>query len=444
MHLPDLNNIASSDFSTEENTMQAQADNMRSNAQVEKRTPANKPECEAGDRQTTLNPLLCYITYGLNSGTPSHVKSTVLGTFTSHEITSAKNILFNQCDTDIIGENIKRQSTNTRSKEEANIHDIVQAIIQLDNSQKLPTMAIAAFDLHKIPRMHPEETNMISALERIRSLEDTVNNLRYMVDTVMTDNASLRADITSHCAPSYAKIASGSSKPNTLSKSPLSNPSIVSSQTGALNTNSTTKIATPNIGNVSSKVSTNKIPDRNDSKGNTEHIEPNNTNNKSAKKPDTKVPDTAVPAEEVLDSDVPSDITPELSSRTSDDGQEGFMQPRYHRRKQSRRIVRGNRSDDRIQGAPVASRFLFIYRVKKTTSVDNINTYLMDMEVDVRSLESVSHKDAKYKSFKLEVSKDDYTKLFSEDAWPNGICVKQYISKRKAIDSSEIPNPRQT
>ena len=54
--LPDLNNIASSDFSTEENTMQAQADNMRSNAQVEKRTPANKPECEAGDRQTILNP----------------------------------------------------------------------------------------------------------------------------------------------------------------------------------------------------------------------------------------------------------------------------------------------------------------------------------------------------------------------------------------------------
>ena len=131
-----------------------------------------------------------------------------MGAFKSQEITSAKNILFNQCDTDINGETIKRQSTNTRSKEEANIHDIVQAIIQLDNSQKLSTMAIAAFDMHKIPRMHPEEMNMISALERIRALEDTVNNLRYMVDTVMTDNASLRADIASHRAPSYAKIAS--------------------------------------------------------------------------------------------------------------------------------------------------------------------------------------------------------------------------------------------
>ena len=105
-------------------------------------------------------PLLCYIIYGLNSCTPSNVKSAVLGAFTSQEITSAKNILFNQSDTDIIGENIKRQSTNTRIKEEANIHDIVQAIIQLDNSQKLPTMAIAAFDMHKIPRMHPEEMNI--------------------------------------------------------------------------------------------------------------------------------------------------------------------------------------------------------------------------------------------------------------------------------------------
>ena len=152
-----------------------------------------------------------------------------------------------------------------------------------------------------------------------------------------------------------------------------------------------------------------------------------------------------MPAEEAPDSDVPSEVTPDLSLRTSDDYQEGFMQPRYHRSKQSRPIVRGNRSDDLIQGAPVASRFLFIYRVRKTTSVDNINTYLMDIDVDVRSLESVSHKDAKYKSFKLEVSKDDHKTLFSEDAWPNDICVKQYISKRKAIDSQdEVPNPRQT
>ena len=166
--------------------MHEQDDNTRSNAQVDKRTPENKPECEAGDRQTILNPLLCYLTYGLNSGTPSHVKSAVFGAFTSQEITSAKNILFNQRDTDIIGENIKRQSTNTRSKEEANIHDIVQAIIQLDNSQKLPTMAIAASDMHNIPRMHPEEMTMISALERIRTLEDTVNNLRYMVDKLKT------------------------------------------------------------------------------------------------------------------------------------------------------------------------------------------------------------------------------------------------------------------
>ena len=59
--------------------------------------------------------------------------------------------------------------------------------------------------------------------------------------------------------------------------------------------------------------------------------------------------------------------------------------------------------------------------------MDSLNTYLMGMGVDIRSLESVSHKDAKYKSFKLEISKDDYNKLFSEDAWPNGICVKQYI-----------------
>ena len=43
----------------------------------------------------------------------------------------------------------------------------------------------------------------------------------------------------------------------------------------------------------------------------------------------------------------------------------------------------------------------------------------MDMDVDVRSLEYVSHKDATCKSLKLEISKDHYNKLFSEDA-----CIK--------------------
>ena len=75
-----------------------------------------------------------------------------------------------------------------------------------------------------------------------------------------------------------------------------------------------------------------------------------------------------------------------------------------YRRKQICRTVRGNRSDYRIQGAPEASRFLFIYRVKKSINEDSLNTYLMGMDVNVRSLEYVSHKDAKYKLCKLEVS----------------------------------------
>ena len=46
--------------------------------------------------------------------------------------------------------------------------------------------------------------------------------------------------------------------------------------------------------------------------------------------------------------------------------------------------------------------------------------------MEVRSLECMSHKDANYKSYKLDTSNEDLKKLFSSDIWPSGICVRQY------------------
>ena len=138
-------------------------------------------------------------------------------------------------------------------------------------------------------------------------------------------------------------------------------------------------------------------------------------------------PPAAVSAEER-----PAQV-PESSSSTSDNSDEDFERPRYHRKKQPSRIVRCKRLDDQIQGAPVASGILLVFRVQKFTSDNSLKSYLKEISVDVCSLLCVSHEDTKYRSLTLEVSKDDHNKLFAEDAWSNGTCVNCYIYKNTDV-----------
>jgi hypothetical protein len=50
-----------------------------------------------------LEPLLVYIHYTLQSGMADNIKRAVTGSFTEEVILEAKEVLFNQCDADVIG-----------------------------------------------------------------------------------------------------------------------------------------------------------------------------------------------------------------------------------------------------------------------------------------------------------------------------------------------------
>ena len=39
----------------------------------------------------------------------------------------------------------------------------------------------------------------------------------------------------------------------------------------------------------------------------------------------------------------------------------------------------------------------------------------------------MSHFDAKHQTFKLEISKDDLTKVYNPDFWPCGINIRRYF-----------------
>ena len=125
-----------------------------------------------------LEPLLAYILFSLQSSTSENISKAVLGHFTPEQIFNAKEVLWGKCDIKVIGQKVRRRGSNVRSEQDANLQDIIAALMKLDKVDKLPCVVIDAGSLGIIPRSHPEELNNISLLDRLNILEARVTSLQ--------------------------------------------------------------------------------------------------------------------------------------------------------------------------------------------------------------------------------------------------------------------------
>ena len=121
----------------------------------------------------------------------------------------------------------------------------------------------------------------------------------------------------------------------------------------------------------------------------------------------------------------------DIVSVNTTDTDNGFLyQPREVRRMrkpQSHSAVVGIRAaNGRFRGAQVPSRDIFVYRVENDALESEIECHVKDNGIVPRSVETVSHADAIYKSFKLTVYVNDMGKVRDADFWPEGIMVRRY------------------
>ena len=121
----------------------------------------------------------------------------------------------------------------------------------------------------------------------------------------------------------------------------------------------------------------------------------------------------------------------DIVSVNTTDTDNGFLyQPREVRRmrkQQSHSAVVGTReANGRFRGAQAPSRDIFVYRVENDALESEIECHFKDNGIVPRSVETVSHADAMYKSFKLTVSVNDMGKVLDADFWPEGIMVRRY------------------
>ena len=92
-------------------------------------------------------------------------------------------------------------------------------------------------------------------------------------------------------------------------------------------------------------------------------------------------------------------------------------------------------------GAPPRSRYLVIGRVLKDKKAEDIKNYIneMDSTIEIRSLEPISHVDARAQKFKLEVSVSDFFKVKDRNFWESGISCYPFRGEwnRDTTDTTE-------
>ena len=337
------------------------------------------------DMVMLIHPILSYIAFSLNGGTIELIKQAVAGYFTSDDICEAKDLIFTKCDEEVIGVKKSRRirDGDARSKTDHDVMDIIEALNKLDAAGKTPDILIKATDLHLIPRSKPEELQSITLVDRVGHMEEKMRWMQEAIDKTFAVNMSLndRVSDIEKDKTSYAEIAKRNAQ-----TAPATRPKI-STVIPAVNPAALGKNHYDNYKGLCVK-----MPEHNE------------------------VCDPAIRR------------TQSTFSVASNNSAE-YQYPRSQEKRQRRqyKIIKGKTTAGlSFKGAPVPDRHLFIHRVDSTVSISDVNDHLVNNNFTVRKLECVSHDMAKYKSFKLTVPVDQFSKLFDEDLWPEGVRVRKY------------------
>ena len=117
-----------------------------------------------------FNVVLCYTAYGMSCAKIHNVHTMVMSSFSVDTLSEAKYVLWDEC-----GEHLEakqqRQDSKNRSKKDAIITDMLDALYSLDSRRMMPLFAIDPSGIGQIPKHNPEQLDAVALHERVRKLE---------------------------------------------------------------------------------------------------------------------------------------------------------------------------------------------------------------------------------------------------------------------------------
>ena len=127
------------------------------------------------DPSVVQSELLTYVVYYYQRNSTEMIKNTVLAFYTAEEIVKANTVIWHAYENCLPPER-RRVTTDKRSANEANLSDIIGAVSDLDAKDKSLSGSFCVMKL--LPKYAPEENNVTSMMDRMRVVEQQLNEVR--------------------------------------------------------------------------------------------------------------------------------------------------------------------------------------------------------------------------------------------------------------------------
>ena len=107
-----------------------------------------------------------------------------------------------------------------------------------------------------------------------------------------------------------------------------------------------------------------------------------------------------------------------------------------------RKVVYGSKpaGEGDLIGAPPPKRYLFVSRLNRAMETEFVRSNLTSKNINVLEIEKMSHDYAKFNSYKIGVSIDDYYKLLNDKFWSSGIKCEKWRNRGNSNYDNQYVN----
>ncbi len=93
-----------------------------------------------------------------------------------------------------------------------------------------------------------------------------------------------------------------------------------------------------------------------------------------------------------------------------------------------------------MDGAPPPKRDVFLSRVYRDTTDDDMRCYISSKGVNGVDLTLVSNVNSTFKSYKLSVPIVEKDKIMQASLWPSSVCIEKWRSRSNANNGGRSSN----
>ena len=353
-----------------------------------------------------INELLCYIIHHINNSTMENISKVINYFYTCEGIYEAKKQLWTAEGTQSLGGIIERKKTAKRSASEANVDDIIEALIKLDSEDCVP--CFTAKNVERLPECQPEQLNIVSIIDRLSSLEKEIkdhNKLLILHSEIVNDIKNNIKGTKQSNFVVQAKMAQNLENANTENKK-------INLEIDSLSCQSETNLD-DQMDNSSGKENTDDVRTHNFVCGDISFL------NKES---------PSVPVKVQIEN-----FEREIGKNTP--RTEYFNDNKNQLIDKERFILKESKNEKRrrldenspisLRGAPSPITSVFVGRIVEGNE-RSIFKYLRNINIRVQNISLISHKNSRYKSFKVSLYKNQFNEILDIENWPMGILVKPW------------------